>query len=204
MKTVEKAKSFVILLIFIGCNTTGDKRDDTIHQSKESGSVKSFYLGNFIGRANPKNYSGYFDRIDDIPHEVITIKSLRGIENDYATIFQSAKAITSLGKRVQLTGYIKTSDVMGYAGLWMRVDPANYQSENQALAFDNMYNRPIIGTTDWKKYSVVLDIPRDAERIVFGALLYNSGQVWIDSLNIRIVDTSISTTDIIKTKELTL
>jgi hypothetical protein len=32
------------------------------------------------------------------------------------------------------------------AGLWMRIDQVN---SDKPLAFDNMYNRPIIGTTVW-------------------------------------------------------
>jgi len=42
----------------------------------------------------------------------------------------------------------------------MRID-----KETTQLAFDNMENRAIKGTTDWLKYDVVLDIPKDAPGI---------------------------------------
>ncbi|MGE5360602.1 MAG: hypothetical protein ACM3NQ_16425, partial [Bacteroidales bacterium] len=58
-----------------------------------------------------------------------------------------------LGKRLRLSAYVRTEVVANWVGLWMRVDgPKGY------LTFDNMENRAIRGTTDWKKYDVVLDV----------------------------------------------
>jgi hypothetical protein len=66
------------------------------------------------------------------------------------------------GKKITLSGYIKTSNVTdGYAGLWMRIDPA--------IAFDNMSKKGIKGTTDWKKYEVTLTMnPERTKNIVIG------------------------------------
>ncbi len=36
------------------------------------------------------------------------------------------------------------------------------------------------GTTGWKQYSLVLDVPVDAQTLSYGALLLSRGQVWID------------------------
>jgi hypothetical protein len=38
------------------------------------------------------------------------------------------------------------------------------------LGFDNMSDHAVKGTTDWKMYSVVLDVPDDAKNIFLGAL----------------------------------
>ena len=54
------------------------------------------------------------------------------------------------GKKIKLTGYLKTENVTGSAGLWMKIDPS--------VAFDNMQNRPVKGTTDWTKYEITLDL----------------------------------------------
>jgi len=50
-----------------------------------------------------------------------------------------------------LSGYIKSEDVNGWSGMWMRIDGES----NQQLGFDNMRDRAIKGTTDWKIYVIV-------------------------------------------------
>lgn len=84
------------------------------------------------------------------------------------------------GKKIKLTGYVKTEDVsLEFAGLWMRIDPK--------LAFDNMQNRGITGTTEWQKYEIELDYEYlNAENIVVGGLLAGKGKMWIDNLEITI------------------
>jgi len=96
-----------------------------------------------------------------------------------------------LGKRVKMTGYLKPKDVTDWAGFWFRVDQPGLQ---QFLSFDNMRDRPIKGTTNWKKYEIVLDVPKGASNIAFGALLSNTGQIWLDNVNFEIVDNFVSTT----------
>ena len=46
---------------------------------------------------------------------------------------------------------VKSQDVVGWAGLWMRVDQGK-----DAVAFDNMQDRSIKGTTDWRHDDVIL------------------------------------------------
>jgi hypothetical protein len=80
----------------------------------------------------------------------LTVKS-----GKYAAVFQYDGASSNFkalgfnlpanyeGDTITLSGYIKTENVTdGYAGLWMRIDPE--------IAFDNMYNRGITGSTDWE------------------------------------------------------
>jgi len=59
-----------------------------------------------------------------------------------------------------------------------------------------MSDRPIKGTSDWKKHETVLDVPKDSIRIAFGILLNGLGQVWIDDLNFEVVGEDIATTDL--------
>ena len=63
-----------------------------------------------------------------------------------------------------------------------------------ALAFDNMGNRKIEGTTQWTKYSVVLDVPEDAAAIAFGLLMAGKGQVWVDDLAFDVVGPDVAST----------
>lgn len=84
------------------------------------------------------------------------------------------------GKKITLSGYIKTENITdGYAGIWMRIDPS--------IAFDNMENRGIKGTTDWTKYEITLDMnPEKTKKIALGGLLEGKGKMWIDDLNVFI------------------
>lgn len=91
------------------------------------------------------------------------------------------------GKKITLTGYLKTENVNGGAALWMRIDPN--------LAFDNMQDRTIKGTTDWKKYEITLDYkPTEAKQIVVGGLLIGTGKMWIDNLQITIDGNTLANT----------
>ena len=68
------------------------------------------------------------------------------------------------GRRIRLSGYLKGDQIDGWAGLWMRVDGEN----GERLSLDNMQNRPIKGTTDWKRYEAVLDVPPNSVAVAFG------------------------------------
>ena len=86
------------------------------------------------------------------------------------------------GKRIRFSGYIKTEGVTtGYAGLWWRVDGAS-----GTLAFDNMQDRGVTGTTDWKRYVIELPVAADARNINFGALFPGSGTAWFDGLSVEV------------------
>ncbi len=61
-----------------------------------------------------------------------------------------------------------------------------------------MGNRPIKGTTDWKKYKVVLDVPSNSNLINIGILLSGKGEVWVSNLKFEIVDKTVPTTDVIE------
>ena len=73
----------------------------------------------------------------------------------------------------------------------MRVDGAK---KDETLAFDNMQDRAIKGTTDWKKYEIVLDVPENSEMVAFGLLLSGKGQVWMDDLQFEVVGKDVPTT----------
>jgi hypothetical protein len=66
------------------------------------------------------------------------------------------------GKRLRLSGYVKSDKVDQRAGLWMRIE-----GDTETLGFDDMRERPIKGTNDWKKHEIVLDVPVESVNIVF-------------------------------------
>lgn len=104
------------------------------------------------------------------------------IANGGGVATASLTADRAIGKRVRLSGYIKTRDVsQGFAGLWLRID-----GPSGVLAFDNMGDRGVTGTTDWEHYEVELPVAADAKRIVFGALFPANGTGWFDSLKVEL------------------
>lgn len=120
-----------------------------------------------------------------------TIKSMDKEIDGYGTLMQSSSPEKFKGKRIRLSGYIKSAGVNEKAGFWLRIGQANSQN---FLAFDNMMDRAVTGTTDWKKYEIVLDVPDAASQISYGALLRGTGQIWFDSLTFEVVDSNVPTT----------
>lgn len=96
------------------------------------------------------------------------------------------------GQRIRLFGYLKADQIDGWAGLWMRVDDEN----GERLSLDNMQNRPIKGTTDWKRYEVVLDVPPNSVAVAFGFFLAGKGQVWADDFSVESVGSDVAITEI--------
>jgi hypothetical protein len=73
----------------------------------------------------------------------------------------------------------------------MRVDQGK-----ERVAFDNMQDRPIKGTTDWQRYNVVLNVPPDSTGISFGILLDGAGEVWLSGTKFDVVGADVPATGV--------
>jgi hypothetical protein len=120
-----------------------------------------------------------------------TIKSIVTDIKGFGSLMQTCLPDKFLVRRVRMTGYMKSKDVTDWAGFWLEVSETG---SDKALSFDNMYDRPVKGTTDWKQYEIVVDVPAKATSLSYGALLSGTGQIWFDSLSFEIVDNSVATT----------
>jgi erythromycin esterase-like protein len=90
-------------------------------------------------------------------------------------------ASDAAGHHVRFSGWIRTRDVSEYAGLWWRAEV-----EGVTCAFDNMEHQKVAGTRDWQRYALELDVPAEADNIVFGTLMEGTGAAWFDSLGLEI------------------
>lgn len=126
------------------------------------------------------------------------LKSTAEVSAGFGTLMQMFKADSYRGKRLQLSGFVKTKDVAGWSGLWMRIDG----KDEEILMFDNMQNRPLKGTLPWTRCHVVLDVPSDSIAIGFGVILSGTGQVWVDNLRFDVVDQQVPTTNLEEENEL--
>ncbi len=111
------------------------------------------------------------------------------VPEGFGTLMQSLAATDYVGRRVRLSGFVKSEGVTRWAGLWMRVDKGS-----KPVAFDNMQTRPIKGSTGWRSYEVVLDVPQDATGVAFGILMDGPGTVWLNSVKLDVVGTDVALT----------
>jgi hypothetical protein len=119
-----------------------------------------------------------------------TIKANAVSPRGSAMLAQSIRADAYRGKRVRLTGFLKTIGVNeGTAVLFMRVD-----GEGTVQTSDFMENRPLMLTSDWARQEIVLDVPRNAVGFTYGFMLGGSGQVWLDDVQLDVVSDDVPTT----------
>ena len=155
--------------------------------------------GWFPAGSNPSEYEmGIDNSVFQNGQACAYMKSKSPKENQFGTLMQTISAEYYLGKRLMLSGYIKSEDVNGWSGMWMRIDGES----NQQLGFDNMRDRAIKGTTDWKKYEIVLDIPENSTTINYGVLLGGDGEVWFDNFELKEVDKNVPVTSLKKESKL--
>jgi hypothetical protein len=93
------------------------------------------------------------------------------------------------GKRLRMSAYVKGENLDVGAWLQMFIDGGG-----GILAADNMYDRKIKGTSDWKKYEIVLDVPESSVSISFGFAMSGKGQVWADDFQSEVVGQDVPTT----------
>ena len=108
----------------------------------------------------------------------------------FGTLMQMFAGKEYLGKRVRFTAWVKSENVEGWAGLWMRVDGPTSDS----TSFDNMQQRAIKGSQEWKLYEVVLDVAADSKAVALGILMEGKGKVWMEEPHLEVVPASVPVT----------
>ena len=113
----------------------------------------------------------------------------------FGSLGQSILSDDYRGQMIRLTAELKGIGCDA-ATIWMRIDSA---VEGKWLRFDNLIDRagvgPLSGTFDWTRREIVLDVPDDAESIVFGVLLKGTGKVWARGIDLDIAPAGARRTD---------
>ena len=107
--------------------------------------------------------------------------------DEYGSLMQVISSQKFLGKRIRMTGYMKSIGVTQWAAFYLRADK---EDSKEPLSFDNMRDRPITGNTKWTQYTIDIDIPLNASKVAFGALLHGPGQIWFDDINFEVIGKS--------------
>jgi erythromycin esterase-like protein len=156
-------------------NKSGKGRVQFTGFDMQTPDVAAGIVGDFVAGNDPDYTAAVRQAIDQA-------KNARPSGPSFGVATATFPVKDAAGKRVRFSGYIKTEGVTdGFAGLWWRVD-----GPSGVLAFDNMQNRGVTGTTDWKRYDIELPVAADTKNINFGALFPGTGTAWFDGLSVEL------------------
>jgi erythromycin esterase len=114
----------------------------------------------------------------------------------FGTLMQLFKANDYRGKRLRLSAWMKTENADS-AQLWLRLD-----GTRGMVGFDNMNNRPVRGTVDWKKYEIVLDVATNTVNVAFGVILAGQGQAWVDDFVFEVVGKDVPSSNMLTPEQM--
>jgi len=176
--------SFTIGLLIAGTCSAQSTPNRLLNLSFEKTDTSGRVTGCYFSTGND-NYNSYRDdsiKMDGA-HSIRLQKDLAAEKKGFGVITFSLPA-NFKGKEVTLKGYIRTEAVQdGYAGLWLRADAGS-----EMITLDNMNDHGIIGTQDWKQYSVKVPMDEHITSLVFGGIFTGNGKTWFDKLELLVDD----------------
>jgi len=102
--------------------------------------------------------------------------------SEFGSLMQRCPGRFLAGKTVRLEGELRTENVSGWAGLWLRADGAAHPT----LFFDNMSRRPVVGTTSWARYFIDAPLPANTDWLNFGIVLSGPGLLSADNIRLLV------------------
>lgn len=147
--------------------------------------------------SHPEEYEMGGNPVNKENQEIAYIKSKSNMVKGFGA-YATSMSIASkeiLNTRIKLSCDIKLKDVNNHASVWMRVDG----KDNLILGFDNLQTRPPSKVMDgWQHQYIILDIPDNSIRLVFGLMLEGKGELYAKNLVLEIVDDSRPTTNMLQ------
>ncbi|HMH67488.1 MAG TPA: hypothetical protein VK519_06170 [Pinirhizobacter sp.] len=145
--------------------------------------------GWFRAGTAPADYELGTDKGDTAGTWNAYIKAKSSAAGGFATMMQTINASNYRGKRVRLSGVLRTQDA-NKSQLWMRIDG----NDKHPVGFDNMDQRPLRDTTGWTHCEIVLDVPAEAVDIAYGFLLDGKGSVFARDFRLEVVGNEVPVT----------
>jgi hypothetical protein len=178
-------KPGLALPLIISCLAFANLSPVTVN-AQDNDVPKGWYFG-----ADRRDYkTGLDDRISQHGQNSATIESKVEHPANFSTLLQSMLVKELSGKRVKMTGFIKSQGVSDTASMWIRVDDFG----NKIVAdFDNMMDRPLVGNNDWTKREIIFDVPEKCV-IFYGFLFKGSGKIWVDNVSFEVVSNDVNKT----------
>jgi hypothetical protein len=103
-------------------------------------------------------------------------------DGEFGSLMQRCPARRLAGKTVRIEGELRTENVTGWAGLWVRADADDLPT----LFFDNMSGRPVLGTTGWTRYFIDALTPSSTDWLNYGILLAGTGTLYADNIRVLV------------------
>lgn len=85
-----------------------------------------------------------------------------------------------IGKEITVKGWMKTESMKGSLALMLGI----YDAEGNTLQFENLQDKRLKGSKEWKQYSVTLPLSAEAQKIHIGPILIGKGKLWIDDIEV--------------------
>ncbi|MDF9801146.1 hypothetical protein OKW21_006409 [Catalinimonas alkaloidigena] len=165
MKLLTLITIFFLMTSFIGVPLNGDQSELDWYKNGDKA-----YAYDFITQNIEKK-------------QVLHLRSNQESVKGWGTIMKNISSKPFKGRKVKFTASVKTEDIKGWVGLWMRV--ADSQT-NEIYAYENMIRHAIKNTQDWKDYSITLEVDPDSDIISYGILLNEAGKVWMKDTKIEV------------------
>jgi RNA polymerase sigma factor (sigma-70 family) len=96
-----------------------------------------------------------------------------------------------LGKRIRISGWLKTREVGHWAGASLVI----LNAKGHVFASDPMTDRPLSGSSDWDEIEMITDVPAEPCTLYFGPMLHGTGELWADDFQIAIAPPDKPITD---------
>ena len=186
-------KTLTIILIYNFATFFGQIANNDFEKSRDT-------ISSLPNNWNIKKTEGFEFSLDN-ENKVSGKKSfcLLSSPSDDANKFLPFSQIVPIEKlqltRLAISVYIKTKNLNGNAGIWCQI----WGKNNKQIGFTNLeqQNTIISGTNEWKKYSLMITINSNCEKLLLGGYLQGNGTIWYDDFSID----EIPFSDIPPTKE---
>lgn len=86
------------------------------------------------------------------------------------------------GRRVKLTGEVRTNDVTAGAGLWLN---ATETLHGKVIASNDGFDQAMSGSNNWKSITLETTVPSAADWLNVGVALQGPGQVEVRNLRVE-------------------
>ncbi len=190
-------KSFTLICLMCLIFNTGMLAQITLAPTEHEGFSYNEKVANGWTTASPQNdkYEIRTTNGDRLGGESVNyIKSKEDHINGTGAVYRCIALEPYRGKRVRMTGWAKTinaTDPEG-AGFWF------FGTWDGESVLDNAV---IKGTTDWTKYSMVINISQYAYMITCGVEIHGTGEIWFRDIRFEVVDNTVPVTAVAKKKK---
>jgi hypothetical protein len=110
------------------------------------------------------------------------LEKVAAAPREFGSLMQRCRGRFLAGRTIRLEGELRTDNVTGWAGLWLRADADAHPN----LFFDNMSRRPVVGTTPWTRYFIDAPLPENTDWLNYGVVLSGAGLLYADNLRLLV------------------